>query len=131
MGSGKTYLCELIGAFAGPAKNAKVSYPTTSEEATKVVLSLLLTSPACVEFDDMDADWIPHGIIKRMLTAETITDRILGREQDGDGQHTDPASRIRKQRWPDTRSAAARTNDSSRPTLCDTGDKDVQRRASR
>ena len=77
-GSGKTYLCELIGAFAGPAGNAKVSYPTTSEEATKVILSLLLTSPAVIEFDDMDTDWIPHGVIKRMLTAEHITDRILG-----------------------------------------------------
>jgi hypothetical protein len=50
----------------------------TSEEATKVVLSLLLTSPAVIEFDDMDTDWIPHGTIKRMLTAEHITDRILG-----------------------------------------------------
>lgn len=77
-GSGKTYLCELIGAFAGPAGNAKVSYPTTSEEATKSMLSLLLTSPAVIEFDDMDTDWIPHGVIKRMLTAEQITDRILG-----------------------------------------------------
>jgi hypothetical protein len=77
-GSGKTYLCELIGSFAGPAGNAKVSYPTTSEEATKVILSLLLTSPAAIEFDDMDTDWIPHGTIKRMLTAEKITDRVLG-----------------------------------------------------
>lgn len=77
-GSGKTYLCELIGAFAGPGANAKVSYPTTSEEATKVILSLLLTSPAVIEFDDMDTDWIPHGTFKRMLTAEKITDRILG-----------------------------------------------------
>ena len=77
-GSGKTYLCELIGAFAGPAGNNKVSYPTSSEEATKVILSLLLTSPAVIEFDDMDTDWIPHGIIKRVLTAEQITDRILG-----------------------------------------------------
>jgi hypothetical protein len=77
-GSGKTYLCELIGAFAGPGGNAKVSYPTTSEEATKEILSLLLTSPAVIEFDDMDTDWIPHGTIKRMLTAEQITDRILG-----------------------------------------------------
>jgi len=77
-GSGKTYLCELIGAFAGPAGNAKVSYPTSSEEATKVILSLLLASPAVIEFDDMDTDWIPHGTIKRMLTAEQITDRILG-----------------------------------------------------
>ena len=77
-GSGKTYLCELIGAFAGPGGNSKVSYPMTSEEATKVILSLLMTSPAVIEFDDMDTDWIPHGTIKRMLTAEHITDRILG-----------------------------------------------------
>ena len=77
-GSGKSYLCELIGAFAGPGENAKVSYPTTSEEATKVILSLLLTSPAVIEFDDMDTDWIPHGTINRMLTAKYITDRILG-----------------------------------------------------
>lgn len=77
-GSGKSYLCDLIGAFAGPAGNAKVSYPTTAEEATKAILSLLLTSPAVIEFDDMSTDWIPHGTINRMLTAEKITDRILG-----------------------------------------------------
>lgn len=77
-GSGKTFLCELIGTFAGPGLNTKVSYPTTSEEATKAILSLLLTSPAVIEFDDMDTDWIPHGTIKRMFTAEKITDRILG-----------------------------------------------------
>jgi hypothetical protein len=57
MGSGKTYLCELIGAFAGPRLNNKVSYPTPSEEATKVILSLLLTAPAVIEFDDMDASY--------------------------------------------------------------------------
>ena len=77
-GSGKTYLCELIGAFAGPGLNAKVSYPVTPEEATKTMLSILLGAPAVIEFDDMSTDWLPHGSIKRMLTAETITDRILG-----------------------------------------------------
>lgn len=77
-GSGKTYLCELIGAFAGPAGNTKVSYPTTAEEATKMILSLLLTGPAVIEFDDMDTDWTPHGTIKRMLTTDRIADRILG-----------------------------------------------------
>jgi hypothetical protein len=77
-GSGKSYLCELIGAFAGPGGNSKVSYPRTSEEATKAILSLLLTNPAVIEFDDMDSDWKPHGVILRMLTAEHITDRILG-----------------------------------------------------
>jgi hypothetical protein len=55
-GSGKTYLCELIGAFAGPGGNAKVSYPMTSEEATKVILSLLLTPHA-----SSSTTWTPIG----------------------------------------------------------------------
>ena len=78
IGSGKSYQNELIGAFAKPGFTQKVSYPTTSEEATKAILSLLLPAPAVIEFDDMATDWIPHGIINRMLTAESITDRILG-----------------------------------------------------
>lgn len=78
IGSGKSYLCELISAFAKPGETKKVSYPPTSEEATKAILSLLISSPAVVEFDDMATDWIPHGIINRMFTSEFITDRILG-----------------------------------------------------
>ena len=78
LGSGKTYLCELIGAFACPDGSAKASYPTTSEEAIKVLFSLLLTSPAVIEFDDMNADWIPDGSIKRVLTAESVAEQILG-----------------------------------------------------
>lgn len=77
-GSGKSYLCETIALFAGPGAPAKTSYPKTSEEATKSMLSLLLAAPAVIEFDDMDTDWLPHGTINRMLTAQSITDRILG-----------------------------------------------------
>ena len=43
-----------------------------------MIIALLIMSPAVVEFDDMDTDWLAHGTIKRMLTAEHITDRILG-----------------------------------------------------
>ncbi len=77
-GSGKSYLCDFISAFAKPGDTKKVSYPVTSEEATKAILSLLISSPAVIEFDDMTNDWIPHGIINRMFTSEFITDRILG-----------------------------------------------------
>lgn len=77
-GSGKSYLCETIGYFTGPSGTEKVSYPKTSEEATKVILALLLKNPAGIEFDDMDTDWIPHGVINRMMTSAKITDRILG-----------------------------------------------------
>lgn len=77
-GSGKTYLCELIGAFAGPGKNTKITYPASAEEATKVILAALLTAPSVVEFDDMDTDWTPHSMIKQIFTGEWVGGRILG-----------------------------------------------------
>lgn len=77
-GSGKTYLCELIGLFAGPAPNQKVTYPASAEEASKMVLAVLLPGPAVVEFDDMDSDWKPYSAIKRALTADKTADRVLG-----------------------------------------------------
>jgi hypothetical protein len=77
-GSGKSYLCEVVGSFASAAAAERVSYPATSEEANKVILSLLLKAPPCIEFDDMDSDWTPHGVIKRMLTSQKISERILG-----------------------------------------------------
>lgn len=76
--SGKSLLCQLIGLFAGPESNKKISYPKSSEEATKVILSALLSSPAVIEFDDMTHDWLAHGVINRLFTSEWITDRILG-----------------------------------------------------
>ncbi len=71
-------MCELITAFSGPGFSEKISYPKSSEEATKVTLALPMRNPACIEYDDMDGDWLPHGVIKRMFTSEKITERILG-----------------------------------------------------
>lgn len=77
-GSGKSYLASLIGQFAGPSDSHNTSYPTNAEEASKLVLSLMLTSPAVVCFDDMTSDWMAYGAINRLLTSETITERVLG-----------------------------------------------------
>ena len=77
-GSGKSYLADLIAAFATPGQPAKASYPATVEEATKAILSHLISGPAALVFDDMTRDWIAFGSINRMLTSETITDRLLG-----------------------------------------------------
>jgi hypothetical protein len=44
-------------------------------------LAVLLPGPAVVEFEDMVCDWIPHGIINRMLTTPFITGRILGQSK--------------------------------------------------
>jgi hypothetical protein len=77
-GSGKSYLAALIAKFATAGEPHNVSYPRTSEEATKAVLASLLQAPAVILFDDMDRDWEPHGSINRMLTSQTISDRLLG-----------------------------------------------------
>lgn len=77
-GSGKSYLASTILPFAGPGPAHKVSYPTTAEEATKAILSIFLSTPAALLFDDMQTNWIPHGAINRALTSDSITERVLG-----------------------------------------------------
>ena len=71
-------MCDLIGIFATPGVVAKVSFPSNEAEATKVILGLLMKKEAVIVFDDMSADWKPYGSIKRIFTAETVTDRQLG-----------------------------------------------------
>ncbi len=77
-GSGKSYLAELIVPFAGPDDPHNVSYPTTAEEATKVVLAMLLERPTAILFDDMQTDWKPFTALNKALTSPTVTERILG-----------------------------------------------------
>jgi hypothetical protein len=105
-GSGKTLLSGVTSLFAGPGEPQSVSYPKTSEEATKEVLSLLIQSPAVVIFDDMDRDWLPHGSINRMLTSPVVTDRILGSSKTatvstrtlvlGSGNNVEPLKDLRR-----------------------------------
>ncbi|WP_404479319.1 DNA-primase RepB domain-containing protein [Novosphingobium sp. BL-52-GroH] len=77
-GSGKSYLSDTTAKCATPGAVAKVSYPRSDEEATKVVLAALRDKPAVLDFDDMATDWRPFGAINRLLTSPTMTDRILG-----------------------------------------------------
>lgn len=42
-GSGKSFLCETISLFASPGTPARMSYPKTSDEATKAILSSSLS----------------------------------------------------------------------------------------
>lgn len=77
-GTGKSYLCDVLSAFAGKGEPYRVSYPTSSEEATKAIMATLLAAPATLQFDDMNTDLLPFPSINRMLTAPAITDRILG-----------------------------------------------------
>jgi len=77
-GSGKSFLTSVIAPFAGPGEPFNMSYPTSADEASKSILAALIQAPAVIAFDDMQTDWLPHGVMNRMLTSETIADRVLG-----------------------------------------------------
>lgn len=107
-GGGKSFLAALISLAAGPGDPNSVSYPTTSEEATKVLLAMLLEKPAVILFDDMQAQtgWKSLGPINKVLTSTTITERVLSRSKTGTaltnvlflgtGNNVEPAQDMRR-----------------------------------
>ncbi|GAC1357349.1 MAG: hypothetical protein NVSMB34_11920 [Variovorax sp.] len=76
--SGKSYLCSLIAAFAGPGRPAVYGFPTNEEECAKLLLSALLEAPAVVTFDNLTSDLIAFKVLCSALTEEYLTGRILG-----------------------------------------------------
>ncbi len=78
MGSGKSYLCALIIAFASPQKGTPATFPQDDEECRKFLLATLLTSPAVVEFDNLTTDLVAHKSLCTALTSEFLQGRILG-----------------------------------------------------
>lgn len=78
VGSGKSYLCELITAFATPQRGAPTTFPTDDEECRKLLLAKLLRAPAVIEFDNLTSDLITHKSLCTVLTSEFLSGRILG-----------------------------------------------------
>jgi hypothetical protein len=78
VGSGKSYLCELITAFATPQRGTPTTFPADDEECRKLLLAELLRAPAVIEFDNLTGDLIAHKSLCTALTSEHITGRILG-----------------------------------------------------
>ncbi len=78
VGSGKSYLCELMTAFATPQRGTPTTFPADDEECRKLLLAELLRAPAVVEFDNLTSDLIAHKSLCTALTSEFISGRILG-----------------------------------------------------
>lgn len=107
-GGGKSYLASLIALAAGPGDPYSVSYPTTAEEATKLILAMLLEKPAVVLFDDMQIQtgWKSLGPLNKALTSSSITERYLGASRTatartnvlflGTGNNVEPAQDMRR-----------------------------------
>lgn len=77
-GSGKSYLCELITAFATPQRGTPTTFPADDEECRKLLLAELLRAPAVIEFDNLTGDLVAHKSLCTSLTSEFISGRILG-----------------------------------------------------
>lgn len=82
MGSGKSFLCKIATAIATPAPASPVSFPETEEECGKLLLSMLLKSPAVIEFDDLSGDILPFAKLKTVITDESVSGRILGQTKE-------------------------------------------------
>lgn len=78
VGSGKSYLCELITALATPQRGTPTSFPADDEECRKLLLAELLRAPAVVEFDNLTGDLVAHKSLCMALTSEFMSGRILG-----------------------------------------------------
>ena len=78
VGSGKSYLCELITAFATPRRGTPMTFPGDDEECRKLLLAELLRAPAVIEFDNLTGDLIAHKSLCTALTSEHMSGRILG-----------------------------------------------------
>lgn len=78
VGSGKSYLCELITTFATPQRATPTTFPADDEECRKLLLAELLRAPAVVEFDNLTSDLMAHKSLCTVLTSEYMSGRILG-----------------------------------------------------
>jgi hypothetical protein len=78
VGSGKSYLCELVTAFATPQRGTPTTFPADDEECRKMLLAELLRAPAVVQFDNVTGDLLGHKSLCTVLTSEFMSGRILG-----------------------------------------------------
>jgi len=78
VGSGKSYLCELLTAFATPQRGTPMAFPIDDEECRKMLLATLLRAPAVIEFDNLTSDLLAHKSLCTTLSSEFMSGRILG-----------------------------------------------------
>jgi hypothetical protein len=77
-GSGKSYLTALIAAFASEGAPSAISFPTTEEECSKLLLATLLEAPAVVLFDNLTTDIETLKALCSAITEPQIKGRVLG-----------------------------------------------------
>ena len=74
-GSGKSFLCELVGAFGGV--DGVQTWPKRPEEQSKVLFSVLLAGRPGVVFDNLTSD-LKSDTLCQITTSPLSSDRELG-----------------------------------------------------
>ena len=82
IGSGKSFLNRIIATLATAQNTPGIAFTTDSDEMKKLLIALLLKSPAVVNFDDLNGDIVPSESLKTCLTEEFIGGRLLGLSKD-------------------------------------------------
>ena len=76
--SGKSFLCNILAAFASPSASSAFAFPTSEEECQKLLLAALMESPGAIVFDNLTSDIVPFKSLCSAMTEEHLTGRILG-----------------------------------------------------
>jgi hypothetical protein len=81
IGSGKSYLCQIISLHATPASSTPHTFPSDDEEMKKLLFAELMTAPAVICFDNIEGDLKPYPSLMTALTEEYVNGRILGQSK--------------------------------------------------
>ena len=74
MGSGKTYLAQVIGQFSGGITTRR--WPREEIECAKTLFAILLEGRPCTLFDNMTRNWQSESL-ETALTSSTYSDRAM------------------------------------------------------
>lgn len=78
MGTGKSFLCQLITAFASEKAGAPVAFPRNDGDCKNLLLSQFKRSPAVIDFDNLTSDIPAYASLCTALTSEWLEGRLLG-----------------------------------------------------
>lgn len=78
MGTGKSFLCQLITAFSSDKSGAPVSFPRSEGDCKNLLLSQFKRSPPVIDFDNLTSDIPAYASLCTALTSEWLEGRLLG-----------------------------------------------------
>lgn len=78
-GSGKSYCCSLISAFASDQKASTIAMPKDEEEMGKVITAQILANKKIINFDNLVDDIKPYPSLCSLLTSSEVEGRVLGK----------------------------------------------------